>query len=92
MTGFHQLSRVSSSEIDVYELKVAKVLVDSLLERATPDVVKKYKFQKINGLRIDGAAEIEINEIVKAALMQVMGWKQEIVDQVVIPAVLTVEK
>lgn len=75
------------------------MLVDSLIEElrcrgpAEAEIVKKYKFQKVNGLRIEGAAESEVNEVLKTAVMQVIGGcSEELVNEVVLPAVLGAEK
>lgn len=50
-------------------------MIDSILDQlknGDAEIVKKYKFQKINGLRIEGAAENEVNEMLKDAVMSVV--------------------
>jgi hypothetical protein len=79
--------------VDPFELQVCKIMIDGILDQlknggsAEAEIVKKYKFQKINGLRIDGAAETEVNEMLKNAIMSVIG-ESEIADEVIIPALL----
>ena len=79
--------------VDPFELQVCKIMMDGILEQlksggaAEAEIVKKYKFQKINGLRIDGAAETEVNEMLKNAVTSVIG-ESEIADEVIIPALL----
>ena len=79
--------------VDPFELQVCKIMMDGILEQlksggaAEAEIVKKYKFQKINGLRIDGAAETEVNEMLKNAITSVFG-ESEIADEVIIPALL----
>ena len=80
-------------DVDPFELQVCKIMMDGILEQlksggaAEAEIVKKYKFQKINGLRIDGAAETEVNEMLKNAITSVIG-ESEIADEVIIPALL----
>lgn len=40
---------------------------------AEAEIVKRYKFQKINGLKIDGEGESQVNEILKTTLLQILG-------------------
>ena len=66
-------------------------MIDSILDQlknGDAEIVKKYKFQKINGLRIEGAAENEVNEMLKNAVMSVVSADSQIADEVIIPALL----
>lgn len=36
---------------------------------AEAEIVKRYKFQKINGLKIEGEGESQVNEILKTTLL-----------------------
>lgn len=61
------------------------------------EIVKKYKFQRINGLRMEGHNEIEVNEFLKTALIQMFGDRfnkdegERIINEVVLPALITIE-
>ena len=80
---------------DPFQLQVCKLMLDEILDQLKNEVeiVKKYKFQKINGLRIEGNAEMEVNELLKNAVTSVIGeGNQEIINEVIIPALLSVEK
>ncbi len=80
-------------QIDPFELQVCKIMIDEILEQlknggsTEAEIVKKYKFQKINGLRIEGAAETEVNEMLKNAVTSVIG-ESEIADEIIIPSLL----
>lgn len=56
-----------------------KIIVNTILEElrskgmAEAEIVKRYKFQKINGLKIDGESESQVNEILKTTLLQILG-------------------
>ena len=76
---------------DAFELQICKIMIDSILDQlknGDAEIVKKYKFQKINGLRIEGPAENEVNEMLKNAVMSVVSADSQIADEVIIPALL----
>ena len=76
---------------DAFELQICKIMIDSILDQlknGDAEIVKKNKFQKINGLRIEGPAENEVNEMLKNAVMSVVSADSQIADEVIIPALL----
>lgn len=60
------------------------------------DIVKKFKFSKINALKIEGDAAHEINEMLNSTILQIIGHKilgnaNEIVSEVILPALIQIE-
>ena len=66
------------------------------------DLVKRYKFKKVNGLPIEGQSEIEINQILITTLSQIYlnclfkndtnNQALDLINHVIIPALISVEK
>ena len=61
-------------------MKVIKQVIEQVLEQlrlqgqAEAESVKKYKFQKTNGLKIEqGSGEYEINEMLKGVIASITG-------------------
>ena len=62
---------------------------------AEQELVKRYRFKKVNDLPIDGQPEKEINQLLISAMTQVflgsIKESSEMVDKVLVPALLTVD-
>ena len=65
------------------------------LKAAEAESVKKYRFQKTNGLKIEqGTPEFEINEMLKGMVAQMTAeeYSQEVINEVILTALIAVEK
>lgn len=73
---------------------VVESILDSLRMKgpAEAEIVKRFKFQKINGLRIDGVAEQELNEMLNTTLLQILGGGADLVNEALLPALISFEK
>lgn len=107
------MNDLTSLNIDIHELQIAKMIVDQILQdlkskgQAEAEIVKRYKFQKSNGLRIDGSSENEINEMLRSTLGQLFADKfkfghdnqekmeetsERIIDEILLPVLVQIEK
>ncbi len=103
LTSFHSITglAVPQLEIDLYEIKIGKLVIDQILAdlrskgQAEQELVKRYRFKKVNDLPIDGQPEQEINQLLISAMTQVflgsINESSEMVDKVLVPALLTVD-
>jgi len=100
LTAPHQLARRACA-FDLFELKVIKQVLEQALSQlkaqgtGEAESVKKYRFQKTNGLKIEqGTGEYEINEMLKGLVGSIAGdqFSDTIVNEVILTALITVEK
>jgi hypothetical protein len=98
LTTPHLLARKPCT-FDFFELKVIKQLTEQVLDQlrsqgpAEAEGVKKYRFLKTSGLKIEqGTVEHEINEVLKQVAASVTGESMEVINEVIITAVITVDK
>lgn len=97
LTSFHTVvsSGHTSLDVDLYELRVGKLVLDHLLSelrtRGDLEMVKRYRFKKVNDLPVEG--EHEVNQLVVQAMSQVfLQCSEATIDQVIVPTLLSIDQ